>query len=60
MGGAPSPPPIVQPPVVDKDVVNREASDLAMRRRGRSATILAGDQGSAPATAVSVKTLLGS
>jgi hypothetical protein len=43
MGGNPSPPPVVAPPVVDKDVVNRETDDLALRRRGRAATILAGD-----------------
>lgn len=59
MGGSPSPPPIIQPPVVDMDVVNRQASDLAMRRRGRAATVLTGDT-AAPASAVSVKTLLGS
>lgn len=60
MGGSPSPPPVVQPPVVDKDIVNREADDLARRRRGRAATILAGDTGPAPASSVAVKTLLGS
>lgn len=59
MGGSPSPPPVVQPPVIDKDQANREADDLARRRRGRAATVLTGDM-AAPASAVSVKTLLGS
>jgi len=60
MGSSPSPPPVVQPPVVDTSVVNREADDLALRRRGRAATILAGDTGPAPASAIAVKSLLGS
>ena len=59
MGSSPSPPPVVQAPVVDQDVVNREADDLARRRRGRAATILAGDTGPAPAGSVAVKQLLG-
>lgn len=58
-GGSPKPPKVVPPPVVDEDVVNREAQDMARRRRGRAATILAGDTGPAPAANVSVKALLG-
>lgn len=59
MGGHPSPAPIVQPPVVDKDIVNREADDLARRRRGRAATVLTGDSGPPPSS-VATKVLLGS
>lgn len=60
MGGSPAPSPVVAPPVVDKDVVNREADDLAIRRRGRAAQMLAGDTTGAPASSVAVKQLLGS
>jgi len=49
------PPPV---PYVDKAVTDREAADLARRRRGRAATVLAGDS-QAPAGSVAVKTLLG-
>lgn len=59
MGSSPQPAPVVAPPVVNQDVVNREADDLAQRRRGRAAQMLAGDTTGAPASAVSVKTLLG-
>lgn len=60
MGGNPSPPPVVAPPVVDKDVVNRETDDLALRRRGRAATILAGDLAPPSSAQISAKALLGS
>lgn len=50
------PPP---PPVVDQAVVDRETQDLARRRRGRAATVLAGDQGAPPVGSVAVKQLLG-
>lgn len=46
-------------PTVDKSVIDREAQDLAMRRRGRAATVLAGDS-TAPPGSVAVKQLLGS
>lgn len=63
MGGSPSPSPVVAPPVVDKDVVNREANDLAMRRRGRAANQLVpgtiGGDTAAPAGSVAVTRLLG-
>jgi hypothetical protein len=49
------PPP---PPMVDQSVINREAMDLARRRRGRAATVLAGDTGTSGS--VAVKSLLGS
>lgn len=50
-----APPPV---PQADKAVTDREAEDLARRRRGRAATVLAGDA-SAPAGSVAVKNLLG-
>jgi hypothetical protein len=49
------PPPV---PQADKATIDREAQDLAIRRRGRAATVLAGDQ-PAPAGSVAVKSLLG-
>lgn len=51
-----TPPPA---PQVDQATINREAQDLARRRRGRAATVLAGDTGAAPAGSVAVKQLLG-
>lgn len=59
MGSTPAPSPVVAPPVVDKDVVNREANDLALKRRGRAAQVLAGDTGPVPQGSVAVKQLLG-
>jgi hypothetical protein len=32
-------------PVVDKTIVERNAADMRRRRRGRAATVLAGDTG---------------
>lgn len=58
MGSDPGTPPVVQAPVVDKDVVQREADDLARKRRGRAAQVLTGDS-PPPASAVSVSRLLG-
>jgi hypothetical protein len=56
--------PAVQPPppvpMVDQGTITREAQDLAMRRRGRAANVLAGDTGPAPSGSVAVKSLLGS
>lgn len=59
-GSSPKPPAVVPPPQVDQDVVDRQTQDLARRRRGRAATILAGDTGPAPSESVAVKQLLGS
>ena len=48
---SPPPPPPPQPvempkvPVVDKTIVERNAADMLRRRRGRAATILAGETG---------------
>ena len=43
----PPPPPVEMPkvPVVDKTIVDRNAADMRRRRRGRAATILAGETG---------------
>lgn len=43
----PPPPPVEMPkvPVVDKTIVDRNAADMLRRRRGRAATILAGETG---------------
>jgi len=43
----PPPPPFEMPkaPVVDKTIVERNAADMRRRRRGRAATILAGETG---------------
>ena len=54
----PKPQELPKAPTVDQSTVDREAQDLAMRRRGRAATVLAGDA-SAPAGSVAVKQLLG-
>jgi len=51
-----TPPP---PPQVDQATITREAQDLARRRRGRAATILAGDTGAPPPGSVAVQQLLG-
>lgn len=59
---SPSVPEIKPPPpqpMVDKATTDREAQDLARRRRGRAATVLAGDT-SVPSGSVAVKQLLGS
>lgn len=46
----PPPPPVEMPqalrtPVVDKTIAERNAADAIRRRRGRAATVLAGDTG---------------
>jgi len=43
----PPPPPVEMPrtPIVDKAIVERNAADMLRRRRGRAATVLAGDTG---------------
>lgn len=46
----PPPPPVEMPkelqtPIVDKTIVERNAADIIRRRRGRAATILAGETG---------------
>ncbi len=43
----PPPPPVEMPkvPVVDNTIVERNAADMLRRRRGRAATVLAGDTG---------------
>jgi hypothetical protein len=43
----PPPPPVEMPkvPVVDNTIVERNAADMRRRRRGRAATVLAGDTG---------------
>lgn len=50
-----APPP---PPTVDDASVTRQAQDMARRRRGSAANVLAGDAQVAPGS-VAVKTLLG-
>lgn len=58
----PPPAPVQMPvtPIVDRTIIDREAADMARRRKGRAATILAGDTGpSMPEGSVATKTLLG-
>ena len=59
--------PQVQPvvaPQVDQSLIDQQTQDYARKRRGRAATMLAGDQsqslGSLPAGSLSSKALLGS
>lgn len=51
-----APPP---PPMADQATVDREALDLARRRRGRAATVLTGSEGSSSGS-VATQALLGS
>lgn len=51
------PPP---PPQVDQATIDREAFDLARKRRGRAATVIAGDAGPVAPGSLAAKTLLGS
>lgn len=43
----PPPPPVEMPktPIVDKTIIERNAADMSRRRRGRAATVLAGETG---------------
>lgn len=52
-----APMPIAQP-TVDQTLVDREAQDMARRRRGRAATVLAGDA-KVPDQSLAAKQLLG-
>lgn len=61
---APTTPAAVAPPQVDQSLIDQQTADLALKRRGRAATVLAGDQsaqlGSLPSSSLAVKQLLGS
>ena len=60
---APPPPaPIEMPktPVVDQTIIDREMADVMKRRRGRAASVIAGESGGMMAPgAVGTKSLLG-
>lgn len=60
---APPPPaPIEMPktPVVDQTIIDREMADVMKRRRGRAASVIAGESGGMIAPgAVGTKSLLG-
>lgn len=60
---APPPPaPIEMPktPVVDQTIIDREMADVMRRRRGRAASVIAGESGGMMAPgAVGTKSLLG-
>ena len=51
-------------PQVDQSLIDQQSADYARKRRGRAATLLAGDQssqlGSLAPTSLAVKNLLGS
>jgi hypothetical protein len=51
------PPPV---PQVDQATIDREAMDLARKRRGRAATQITGNAGPIGADSLAVKQLLGS
>lgn len=57
----PPPPPVEMPkvPVVDKAIVDRNAADMRRRRRGRAATILAGETGTGQMSSNSTTPVLG-
>lgn len=55
---APKPVEIKQP-VVEQEVVDRQASDLLRRRRGYAATITGASESGTTAGSVAAKTLLG-
>ena len=55
----PKPQELPKAPMVDRATIDREAQDLAARRRGRAATVLAGDAQPGSGS-VAVKQLLGS
>lgn len=57
----PPPPPVEMPkvPVVDKTIVERNAADMLRRRRGRAATILAGETGTGQMSSNSTTPVLG-
>lgn len=57
----PPPAPIEMPktPVVDQTIVDREQADVMRRRRGRAATIIAGEPIGGMAGSVAGKNLLG-
>lgn len=57
----PPPPPVEMPkvPVVDKTIVDRNAADMRRRRRGRAATILAGETGTGQMSSNSTTPVLG-
>lgn len=57
----PPPPPVEMPkvPVVDKTIVDRNAADMLRRRRGRAATILAGETGTGQMSSNSTTPVLG-
>ena len=57
----PPPPPVEMPkvPVVDKTIVERNAADMRRRRRGRAATILAGETGTGQMSSNSTTPVLG-
>lgn len=60
---SPSTPSVQAPPPtpqVDQNTITREAQDLMRRRRGRAATIVAGDQADVLQGSVAAKQLLGS
>lgn len=60
---APPPPaPIEMPktPIVDQTIIDREMADVMKRRRGRAASVIAGESGGMMAPgAVGAKSLLG-
>lgn len=49
----------VKQPVVNEEIVNRNASDLARRRRGSGATVTGAGESGTTAGSVAAKTLLG-
>lgn len=57
----PPPPPVEMPkvPIVDKTIVDRNAADMRRRRRGRAATILAGETGTGQMSSNSTTPVLG-